>query len=289
MKEVLELKVDIDVNSGFCFGVTNAIRQAEEGLRKGPLYCLGDIVHNGEEVARLEALGLETIDYDDLRTLHGIEVLFRAHGEPPATYLIARNNGNHVTDATCPVVLKLQERIRTCYEAHREAQIVIYGQRGHAEVIGLMGQTNNRAIVIEHIEEADTLLDYGRDIYLFSQTTKSVEGLHALAAHIGARAQAHYEWKDTICRNVANRVKNMQEFAAAHDVVIFVGGKKSSNARVLYRHCLEANPATVFISSPDELTPDITKYRHIGICGATSTPLWLMENCKKQIEQWLTK
>lgn len=278
------MQIDIDANSGFCFGVTNAIRQAEAGLQEGPLYCLGDIVHNGEEVARLEALGLETIDYDDLRTLHGVHVLFRAHGEPPATYLIARNNSNRITDATCPVVLKLQERIRKCYEAHRDAQIVIYGQRGHAEVIGLVGQTNNQAIVIEHIEEADTLLDYTRDIYLFSQTTKSVEGLHALAEHIEAQAQGHFEWKDTICRNVANRVENLKQFAREHDLIIFVGGKKSSNAKVLYEHCREANPNSIFISSAEEVQSAECRMQSaeckIGICGATSTPQWLMEQVR---------
>lgn len=291
------MTIDIDENSGFCFGVTNAIKQAEAGLKEGPLYCLGDIVHNGEEVDRLNRMGLETIDYDDLRTLHGGHVLLRAHGEPPSTYRIAEQNGIRITDATCPVVLKLQERIRKCYKDHREAQIVIYGQRGHAEVIGLLGQTNNTAIVIEHIEEADSLLDYNRDIFLFSQTTKSVEGFRALAEHIEARFAQDPSLEgrlggvyDTICRNVANRVKNMREFAAAHDLVIFVGGKKSSNAQVLYAHCKEANPNTIFVSSPNEINSEaINSEAKIGICGATSTPQWLMEQCKNKIEQWLTK
>lgn len=288
------MQIDIDSNSGFCFGVTNAIKQAEAGLQQGPLYCLGDIVHNGEEVDRLSRLGLETIDYDDLRTLHNVSVLFRAHGEPPATYRIAEQNGIRVTDATCPVVLKLQERIRRCYNEHRDAQIVIYGQRGHAEVIGLVGQTNNQAIVIEHIDEADTLLDYDRDIYLFSQTTKSVEGFRALAEHIEAHFADNPSHKgrlagvhDTICRSVANRVKNMRDFAAAHDLVIFVGGKKSSNAKVLYQHCIEANPNTIFVSSPDEIGElrVENKDAKVGICGATSTPLWLME----QVRNYLTE
>lgn len=277
------MTIDIDSNSGFCFGVTNAIKQAEAGLQEGPLYCLGDIVHNGEEVERLNRLGLETIDYDDLRTLHGGRVLFRAHGEPPSTYRIAEQNGIRVTDATCPVVKKLQERIRKTYQEHRDAQIVIYGQPGHAEVIGLCGQTNNTAIVVEKEEDLEQI-DYTRDIYLFSQTTKSVEGLHHIADTIKRKAINVY-LHDTICRNVANRVKNMREFAAAHDLVIFVGGKKSSNAKVLYQHCLEANPSTIFISSVEELTSDklqVTsdKELRVGICGATSTPLWLMEQVR---------
>lgn len=290
------MQIDIDEHSGFCFGVTNAIRQAEEGLQRGPLYCLGDIVHNGEEVERLSRLGLETIDYDDLRTLHNVPVLFRAHGEPPSTYRIAERNGIRVTDATCPVVLKLQERIRKCYEEHREAQIVIYGQRGHAEVIGLLGQTNNTAIVIEHIEEADTLLDYTRDIYLFSQTTKSVEGFRALENYIRERISSlegragGVSVYDTICRNVANRVDNIRRFAREHDLVIFVGGKKSSNAKVLYQHCLEANPKTIFISSVEELKVEKLKVVEkvdelkVGICGATSTPQWLMEQVRDYLQ-----
>lgn len=293
MWSVSKMTIDIDENSGFCFGVTNAIKQAEAGLQEGSLYCLGDIVHNGEEVERLSRLGLETIDYDDLRTLHGVHVLFRAHGEPPSTYHIAEQNGIRITDATCPVVKKLQERIRKTYQEHREAQIVIYGQPGHAEVIGLCGQTNNTAIVVEKEEDLKQI-DYTRDIYLFSQTTKSVEGLHHIADTIKREAinsaaingeAINVYLHDTICRNVANRVKNMREFAAAHDLVIFVGGKKSSNAKVLFAHCKEANPSTIFISSVEELTSDklqVTsdKELRVGICGATSTPLWLMEQVR---------
>ena len=292
------MTIDIDENSGFCFGVTNAIKQAEAGLKEGPLYCLGDIVHNGEEVERLNRMGLETIDYDDLRTLHGGHVLLRAHGEPPSTYRIAEQNGIRITDATCPVVKKLQERIRKTYLEHRDAQIVIYGQPGHAEVIGLCGQTNNTAIVVEKKEDLDKI-DYTRDIYLFSQTTKSVEGLHHIAEAINNKvlnseainsAAINVYLHDTICRNVANRVKNMREFAAAHDLVIFVGGRKSSNAQVLYAHCKEANPNTIFVSSPDEINSEaINSEAKIGICGATSTPQWLMELCKNKIEQWHTK
>ena len=294
--------VSIDTKSGFCFGVTRAIKAAESELQNGALYCLGDIVHNGQEVARLEMKGLATIDYDDLRTLppHS-RVLLRAHGEPPSTYWIAQQRGIEIIDATCPVVKKLQDRIRACYEQHRNdenlpPQIVIYGQPGHAEVIGLQGQTNNTAIVIENTDQLDRL-DFNRPIYIFSQTTKSVEGFQALVEAINSSIINHQssivpEVHDTICRSVANRVKELQDFARANDIVIFVGGAKSSNARVLYKNCVEVNPNTIFISSPDELenfkskiinhkstNPDL----QVGICGATSTPLWLMEAVRDKI------
>lgn len=286
------MQVTIDSGSGFCFGVTSAIRKAEEELQKGVLYCLGDIVHNGQEVERLAALGLETIDYDDLRTLHNARVLLRAHGEPPSTYHIAQQNDIQIIDASCPVVLRLQKKIRETYRHIREqgsqAQIVIFGQRGHAEVIGLEGQTNNTAIVVERPEEAERI-DFQRDIYLFSQTTKSVEGFHALVEYIRQRCSEGvvFEWYDTICRNVANRVEKLKAFAREQDMVIFVGGKKSSNAKVLFQHCQEANPRTVFVSSEEELTEDILAAcrgaEKVGICGATSTPLWLMEKCREKL------
>lgn len=309
--------VSIDTNSGFCFGVTRAITAAESELSKGSLYCLGDIVHNGQEVARLEKLGLQTIDNDDLRTLPShSRVLLRAHGEPPSTYWIAERRGIEIIDATCPVVRKLQERIRACYELHRtdEAlppQIVIYGKPGHAEVIGLQGQTNNTAVVIEDISQLDHL-DFSRPIYLFSQTTKSVEGFNSLVEAIlqrkqsyretvlqqsGLTAEPSFEYHDTICRNVANRVAELQAFARANDIVLFVGGAKSSNAKVLYQKCAEANPDTLFISSPDELEEKLSTLNlktsfnfklstfnlRVGICGATSTPLWLMEQVRDKL------
>ena len=292
--------VSIDTNSGFCFGVTRAIQAAESELRKGSLCCLGDIVHNGQEVARLELQGLQTIDYDDLRTLPShSRVLLRAHGEPPATYWIAQQRGIEIIDATCPVVKKLQDRIRACYETHRNdeslpPQIIIYGQLGHAEVIGLQGQTNNTAIVIESVDQLDRI-DFSRPIYLFSQTTKSVEGFQALVEAIKSQITNHQspialEAHDTICRSVANRVKELQAFARANDLVIFVGGTKSSNARVLYKNCVEVNPNTIFISSPDELTHSlIHSFTHssadikVGICGATSTPQWLMEQVSERL------
>ena len=288
--------------------MTRAIKAAESELEKGPLYCLGDIVHNGQEVLRLEQKGLQTIDYDDLRALPPrSRVLFRAHGEPPATYWIAKQREIEVVDATCPVVKKLQDRIRECYEAHKNdsplpPQIVIYGQPGHAEVIGLQGQTNNTAIVLESADQIDRL-DFSRPIYLFSQTTKSVEGFQSLVEAIKSQITIHnsqitnhnsqlaLEVHDTICRNVANRVARLQDFARAQDLVIFVGGAKSSNARVLYKHCVEANPNTVFISSAEELPSAISHQLSeitnpdfkVGICGATSTPQWLMEQVSERL------
>ncbi len=294
--------VSIDTNSGFCFGVTRAINAAESELEKGALYCLGDIVHNGQEVARLELKGLATIDYDDLRTLPAhSRVLLRAHGEPPSTYWIAQQRGIEIIDATCPVVKKLQDRIRACYELHRNdegraPQIVIYGKPGHAEVIGLQGQTNNTAIVIESVDQLH-LLDFSRPIYLFSQTTKSVEGFHSLVEAIQSqisnlKSPIALEAHDTICRSVANRVKELQEFAKANDIVFFVGGTKSSNAKVLYKNCVEANPNTIFISSPDEVDKiNLSTFTFplstlkIGICGATSTPLWLMEQVRDKLSR----
>ena len=292
--------VTIDENSGFCFGVTTAIETAERELQKGQLFCLGDIVHNGQEVERLDKLGLETIDYDDLRTLHNVRVLLRAHGEPPSTYRIAQQNGIEIIDASCPVVLKLQKRIRETYQAlHGKstgAQIVIFGKKGHAEVIGLEGQTNNTAIVIERIEDLNHL-DFTRPIYLFSQTTKSVEEFEQIVEEIKNRKalqsplnaeEAVFEYHNTICRNVANRVKRLQDFAKNNDVVIFVGGQKSSNAKVLFHNCLEVNPCTIFVSSAADITPEILQQchcaEHVGICGATSTPKWLMESIKEKIE-----
>ena len=293
------MTVSIDNNSGFCFGVTRAIRAAESELTKGPLFCLGDIVHNGEEVERLSRLGMETIDYDDLRTLRAGRVLFRAHGEPPSTYRIARDNGLEVIDASCPVVLQLQKRIRDTYTANPDAQIVIYGKPGHAEVIGLQGQTGNTAFVVQSTADIDRL-DFSRPIFLFSQTTMSVEDYQALAEAIQSRAKNEVQVHDTICRNVANRVEKLQTFARQHDLVLFVGGRKSSNAKVLFQHCLDANPNTRFISSPDEIEKEIGEeiatakesFRKdkncqlsIGICGATSTPLWLMEACRDSVLQ----
>lgn len=305
------MQISIDQHSGFCFGVTRAIEAAESELANGPLYCLGDIVHNGQEVARLEGKGLQTIDYDDLRTLPShSRVLLRAHGEPPSTYWIAQQRGIEIIDATCPVVKKLQDRIRACYETHKNdepqpPQIVIYGKPGHAEVIGLQGQTNNTAVVIENETQLDRL-DFSRPIYLFSQTTKSVEGFNHLVETIlqrkrsysvsgltdeaGPTAERSFEYHDTICRNVANRVAELQAFSRENDIVLFVGGAKSSNAKVLFQKCVEANPNTLFISSPDELEEALVQSGlagkadlKVGICGATSTPLWLMQKVRDKL------
>lgn len=276
--------------------MTGAIRRAENELQQtGQLYCLGDIVHNGQEVQRLEHLGLETIDYDDLRTIHHARVLLRAHGEPPSTYWIAEQNGNTIIDGTCPVVKRLQERIAATYNAHKHdeprAQIVIFGKRGHAEVIGLQGQTNNTAIVIEKPEEAEAL-DFSRPIYLFSQTTKSVEDFHRLVEKIQLKVKNDesaipFEYFDTICRAVANRVEQLKQFAREQDIVLFVGGTKSSNAAVLFGHCKEANERCYFLTAPDDLKDELIDECHqadkVGICGATSTPLWLMEQVRDKL------
>ena len=276
--------------------MTGAIRRAENELQQtGQLYCLGDIVHNGQEVQRLEHLVLETIDYDDLRTIHHARVLLRAHGEPPSTYWIAEQNGNTIIDGTCPVVKRLQKRIAATYNAHKHdeprAQIVIFGKRGHAEVIGLQGQTNNTAIVIEKPEEAEAL-DFSRPIYLFSQTTKSVEDFHRLVEKIQLKVKNDesaipFEYFDTICRAVANRVEQLKQFAREQDIVLFVGGTKSSNAAVLFGHCKEANERCYFLTAPDDLKDELIDECHqadkVGICGATSTPLWLMEQVRDKL------
>ena len=243
----------------------------------------------------MEHLGLETIDYDDLRTIHHARVLLRAHGEPPSTYWIAEQNGNTIIDGTCPVVKRLQERIAATYNAHKHdeprAQIVIFGKRGHAEVIGLQGQTNNTAIVIEKPEEAEAL-DFSRPIYLFSQTTKSVEDFHRLVEKIQLKVKNDesaipFEYFDTICRAVANRVEQLKQFAREQDIVLFVGGTKSSNAAVLFGHCKEANERCYFLTVPDDLKDELIDECHqadkVGICGATSTPLWLMEQVRDKL------
>ena len=280
------LKVEIDNGSGFCFGVTTAIQKAEEELAKGnTLYCLGDIVHNGMECERLRQLGLITIDHEQMASLHNVKVLLRAHGEPPATYELARKNNIEIIDATCPVVLQLQKRIRKQYEASPSgegASIVIFGKKGHAEVLGLVGQTQSEAIVIENFDEVSRL-DFTRDIYLYSQTTKSLDEFHRIIEYIQQHISptATFRSFDTICRNVANRMPNISNFATKHDLVLFVCGRKSSNGRVLYNECLRVNPNTHMIEGPDEIDPAwLDGIETVGICGATSTPKWLMEQCR---------
>ena len=280
------LTIEIDEHSGFCFGVTTAIGKAEEELAVGrPLYCLGDIVHNGSECERLHALGLVTVDHEAFARLRGARVLLRAHGEPPATYATARRNGIEIIDATCPVVLRLQQRIKQVYSEPGRPQIVIYGKRGHAEVLGLVGQTDGQAIVIEGLEEA-ARLDFSRDTCLFSQTTKPLGEFRRIVDYITAHMQppATFRYFDTICRQVANRLPNIRAFAARHDVVVFVCGLKSSNGRVLYEACRSVNPRAYLVDTPATLRADwFAGARSVGVCGATSTPKWLMEDCREAI------
>ncbi len=282
------MRVEIDESSGFCFGVTTAIRRAEEKLREGgTLYCLGDIVHNGMEVRRLAARGLNTIGHEELLKLYGARVLLRAHGEPPETYETARRHNIEIVDATCPVVLALQRRIRKQYSRHPEAQIVIFGKKGHAEVLGLVGQTNQEAIVVESLGDANQL-DFSRDIYLYSQTTKSIAEYEQIIAYCREHISpgATFESFDTICRQVANRIEDITVFASQHDVIIFVCGQKSSNGRALYNQCLSVNKNSRLIESAEEIDPAwLEGAETVGICGATSTPKWLMEECKKVIEE----
>ena len=285
------LQIEIDNGSGFCFGVTTAIQKAEEELAKGnTLYCLGDIVHNGMECDRLRQMGLVTINHDEMRQLHDVKVLLRAHGEPPATYELARRNHIEIIDATCPVVLQLQKKIKKHYSLTSNllpltSQIVIFGKKGHAEVLGLVGQTQSSAIVIESFEEVKKL-DFSRDIYLYSQTTKSLDEFHQIIEYIQQHISADATFKsfDTICRSVANRMPNISSFAAKHDLILFVCGRKSSNGKVLFNECLRVNPNTHLIEGPDEIDPQWLEGIHtVGICGATSTPKWLMEQCRDAI------
>lgn len=280
------LTIEIDEHSGFCFGVTTAIGKAEEELAVGrPLYCLGDIVHNGSECERLRGLGLVTVDHDAFARLRGARVLLRAHGEPPATYATARRNGIEIIDATCPVVLRLQQRIKQVYSEPGRPQVVIYGKRGHAEVLGLVGQTEGQAIVIEGLEEA-ARLDFSRDTCLFSQTTKPLGEFRRIVDYITAHMQppATFRYFDTICRQVANRLPNIRAFAARHDVVVFVCGLKSSNGRVLYEACRSVNPSAYLVDTPAALCAEwFVGARSVGVCGATSTPKWLMEDCREAI------
>lgn len=285
--------VEVDKNSGFCFGVVTAIHAAEEELDKsGQLYCLGDIVHNSNEVERLKAKGLVTIGHKDLRKLHNVKVLLRAHGEPPETYRIARENNIEIIDATCPVVLQLQRKIKKSYDnrSNTDSQILIYGKAGHAEVNGLVGQTNGEAIVLESPQDLSKI-DFNKHITLYSQTTKSVEHFAEMVARIKEHTTPdHFEWHDTICRQVANRIPDIRQFAKNHDLILFVCGKKSSNGKVLYEECHSINPDTHLVSDIEELNPNwLTHKTKIGICGATSTPRWLMAQFQSHIENLLKK
>lgn len=285
------VRIDIDDNSGFCFGVVTAIRKAEEELnRSGHLYCLGDIVHNSDEVERLRLKGLVTITHEELERLRDVKVLLRAHGEPPSTYETARRNNIEIIDATCPVVLQLQRRIKARYDSPDPTQIVIYGKNGHAEVNGLVGQTDGNAVVVENESDLGKI-DYSRDISLYSQTTKSIEGFNGIIEAIDSRKQpgVSLDSHDTICRQVAGRVDKLRAFAASKALVLFVAGSKSSNGKILYAECRDVNPQTYLISNASEIDPAwlAGSPETIGICGATSTPRWLMEQVADRVSEMI--
>ncbi len=295
------MRIEVDDNSGFCFGVVTAIEKAEEQLEKsGTLYCLGDIVHNASEVERLRVRGLMTITHAELRTLKDATVLLRAHGEPPSTYSVAEENNIRVIDATCPVVLQLQRRIKEAYAENlrrRESGemtemplILIYGKEGHAEVNGLVGQTNGEAIVIQNADDLDSI-DLSRDILLYSQRTKSLDGFRHIVEEIKARKQTGgFEYFDTICRQVANRLSKLREFAASHDAIVFVSGAKSSNGKVLFEECRKVNARSYLVSDGSGLDMSLLEGADsIGICGATSTPRWLMADIAELIKNNLEK
>ena len=277
------LRVDIDVNSGFCFGVVYAIDMAEEILgEQDYLYCLGDIVHNDEEVKRLENKGLRIIDHAQLKELHNEKILIRAHGEPPSTYRLAIENNLELIDASCPVVLKLQNRIKNAHD--RGEKIYIYGKHGHAEVLGLMGQTKNTAVVFQDLREIN-IDQLPKNISLYSQTTKSTENFYHISEELRSKG-IEVNSNDTICRQVSNRDKQLRDFAGKYNKIIFVSGTKSSNGKVLYQVCKEKNANTHFISNPSEIDNDWFQMNDsVGICGATSTPMWLMEEVRDKIKR----
>lgn len=283
--------VEIDKESGFCFGVVNAIESAERELKENhSLFCLGDIVHNSLEVERLERMGLKTIDHVTLASLKDTKVLLRAHGEPPSIYELALKRNISIVDATCPVVLQLQRRIHKCYVATRSTgtQVVIYGKSGHAEVNGLVGQTEGSAIVVETVDDLQKI-DFKKDICLFSQTTKSLDGFKLIVEKIQQEVDktgVQFKYYDTICRQVANRLPNIKAFASGHDYIYFVAGRKSSNGKMLYEECKKANPNSIFISDADEIiAPLPVGVKSVGVCGATSTPKWLMEQVAEKVRR----
>ncbi len=281
------ISITIDSTSGCCFGVVNAIEKAEKVLKDdGKLLSLGDIVHNSEEVSRLSKAGLTAIDKEAFNKLQNAKVLIRAHGEPPEVYNLAKKQGIEIIDATCPVVLKLQKRISEAYQQYGDTiQLVIYGKKGHAEVVGLVGQTNGTAIVVEAEEQLDTL-DYSKHILLFSQTTQSIDGFNRIVSIIKERLHdgVSFGYKDTICRQVANRIPQIRKFATQHDVIFFLSDTKSSNGKVLYNECKKINSHTYFLNNPDEFDANYIKgVSTIGISGATSTPKWQMEKLRMLI------
>ena len=291
------MKITIDSNSGYCFGVEYAIQMAEDEMENGEgLYCLGDIVHNNMEIERLAAKGLKIISKEDLKELRDCKVLIRAHGEPPETYQLALQNNITLIDASCPVVLKLQNRVKHSYDKAKEneGQIIIYGQKGHAEVIGISGQTEDNAIIVTTEEDLQQV-DFSRPIALYSQTTKSTAGFYKMKAAIEDRINAQgknadnplfFDANDSICRQVSNREPQLQKFASDNNVVVFVSGKKSSNGKALYQVCKSVNPRSYFIENESELDASwFAPSDSIGICGATSTPMWLMQQVSEAITQ----
>jgi 4-hydroxy-3-methylbut-2-enyl diphosphate reductase len=280
------MRVEIDPNSGFCFGVVNAINKAEEYLKRGErLYCIGDIVHNSHEVERLKKEGLISINHDEFKDIHDCKVLLRAHGEPPFTYQMAKKNNIEIIDASCPVVLSLQKSILKAWKEGKKdnIQIVIYGKKGHAEVNGLVGQTEGEAIVVENMEDALSI-DMSRPISLFSQTTKPLSGFAELSEYIKEKAENTYKIQDTICRKVSNRIPELREFAKEHDFIVFVSGKKSSNGKMLFNICKEENKNTIFIQGAEDLDISLMKETDfVGVCGATSTPRWVMDEVYEKI------
>lgn len=290
------MKVSIDQNSGYCFGVEYAIQIAEDAMEQTKeLYCLGDIVHNDMEVKRLHKKGLRVIDHDKLKDLHDCQVLIRAHGEPPETYAIALKNNIELIDASCPVVLKLQNRVKQSFDKMTESngQVVIYGKDGHAEVIGLAGQTRNEAIIITEETDLDKI-DYSRPVVLFSQTTKSTKGFYQIKSKIEEQfrdrskvvTEDDFEAHDSICRQVSNREPRMKIFSKEHDVLLFVSGKKSSNGKALYKVCKDHNERSYFIENSSQVNPEwFHKDDSVGICGATSTPMWLMEDVANSLSE----
>lgn len=281
------IKVEIDTHSGFCFGVKKAINTATDLLQKGtPLYCVGDIVHNEAESKRLRDLGMKVISHDQLNNIEG-NILFRAHGEPPLSYSKVKEAGLKLEDQTCPVVLKLQQRIKQAYQQMLKVngQLVIFGKLGHAEVNGLVGQTDEQAIVIESIKDVNKI-DFSRPIELFAQTTKNPDELRSIIKEIEVHSKASFAWHNTTCKQVTGRVPRIKDFALLHSVIVFVGGTKSSNAKVLFNACKETNSQSYFVSSPEEINKEWfnNAVRSIGVCGATSTPMWLMEKVAQTIK-----
>ncbi|MBN2263405.1 MAG: 4-hydroxy-3-methylbut-2-enyl diphosphate reductase [Prolixibacteraceae bacterium] len=280
------MHIEIDNKSGFCFGVQRAITKAEELIGNGEnITCLGEMVHNHEEVERLEKLGMKTIDIEQLNKQTKQTILIRSHGEPPSTYQKLSKNNNTIIDATCPVVLKLQQRIKTSFEQIQKTngQLLIYGKKGHAEVIGLNGQTGNKAIVVSSVDDLEQI-DFSRPIEMYSQTTMPLSGFNQIKEAINKRALNKVTFHDTICRQVANRVPHIGEFAKKFDIILFVSGKNSSNGKLLFEECKRSNPRSYFISSASELdTSWFQNAKSVGICGATSTPQWLMEQVKDSI------